>query len=588
MNDKEKIETEEPDNGIQAETLTDEKESDAKDSRWQRFLNWYKDNKKKSIPMTVLVFVILLVAIPWPRYHAAGLVLKNDLSVQVTDSSANTPVSGADIAAGNISGITNASGKVTLRNLKVGNHTLQVRKKYYKDIKVSVLVPIFKQKITPKIAFTATGRQTKVTVTDLINHSQLNGVDIKVSGTSAITDKSGSATVVLPIGTSNEKATLSLKGYNTKTFDIKASNSKIEENNAALTPAGKVYFLSKLSGKIDVVKTDLDGANRKTVLAGTGKEDDRATVLLASRDWKFLALQSRREGVATKLYLLDTSDDSLTTIDGAADVIVNPVGWSEHDFIYTISRQSVSSWQANQQALKSYDAESNKITLLDQTKGEGTGQYDYANESYGNVYQIGKTVVYDKYWTAYYSTQSRLNDKQAAIYSISAGGGNPQTLKTFGYADGQNTFITSVPYEANSIYYQAVEKGATSYLSYGSGKLTTRSDIADDFAKYSQQGANTYLQSPSGNNTFWSESRDGKSTLFVGDENGENDKQIATLSDFKTYGWYTDDYLLVSKNNSELYIMPKAPTKDTPPLKITDYHKPAQTFNGYGGGYGGI
>jgi hypothetical protein len=34
--------------------------------------------------------------------------------------------------------------------------------------------------------------------------------------------------------------------------------------------------------------------------------------------------------------------------------------------------------------------------------------------------------------------------------------------------------------------------------------------------------------------------------------------------------------------------MPKAPTKDTPPLKITDYHKPAQTFNGYGGGYGGI
>jgi hypothetical protein len=24
------------------------------------------------------------------------------------------------------------------------------------------------------------------------------------------------------------------------------------------------------------------------------------------------------------------------------------------------------------------------------------------------------------------------------------------------------------------------------------------------------------------------------------------------------------------------------------PVKISDYHKPAQTFNGYGGGYGGI
>jgi hypothetical protein len=28
-----------------------------------------------------------------------------------------------------------------------------------------------------------------------------------------------------------------------------------------LTPAGKIYFLSKQTGKIDVVKTDLDGSN---------------------------------------------------------------------------------------------------------------------------------------------------------------------------------------------------------------------------------------------------------------------------------------------------------------------------------------
>ena len=61
---------------------------------------------------------------------------------------------------------------------------------------------------------------------------------------------------------------------------------------------------------------------------------------------------------------------------------------------------------------------------------------------------------------------------------------------------------------------------------------------------------------------------------------------VASLSDYKTYGWYSDDYLLVSKNSSELYIMAKTGSKD--PIKISDYHNPALTYVGYGGGYGGL
>jgi hypothetical protein len=325
-------------------------------------------------------------------------------------------------------------------------------------------------------------------------------------------------------------------------------------------------------------------------MAGTGKEDDRNTVLLVSRDWKYLALLSRRDTatVNPKLYLINTSDDSIVTMDTEAGASFNPVGWSDHTFIYKVSRKNVSNWQPNAQAIKSYDAESKKIAILDQTKGEGTGQYDYAFEEYGSVYQLGKTVVYDKFWISYYANQDLLNTKQAGIYSISATGSNAQTLKTFGYASGQNTFATSVPYKADQVYYQVTEKGTNGFYAYDNGKVTARSDISDEFNEYYNQGAVTYLQSPAGNQTFWSESRDGKNTLFVGDENGNNGKQIATLSDYKTYGWYTDDYLLVSKNSSELYIMPKSPDKDTLPIKITDYHKPIQNFNGYGGGYGGL
>jgi hypothetical protein len=128
------------------------------------------------------------------------------------------------------------------------------------------------------------------------------------------------------------------------------------------------------------------------------------------------------------------------------------------------------------------------------------------------------------------------------------------------------------------------EKDSQSYYAYANGKVTSKGNLDSEFNEY-YQNRKTYLLSPSGDNTFWVEPRDGKNTLFVGDENGDNGKQIASLSDYSNYGWFTDDYLLASKNSSELYIMSKS---GAGAVKITDYHKPAVSFPGYGGGYGGL
>jgi hypothetical protein len=425
-------------------------------------------------------------------------------------------------------------------------------------------------------------------VSDLINGQKLSGVDIEAADVKVKTDKSGAALIVLPVSEPKQAASLSFKGYNDAKVTIQVSGSSAKENDFKLTPAGQVYFLSKLSGKIDVVKTNLDGSDRQTVLAGTGHEDDRSTVLLASRDWKYLALLARRDTSAARLYLIDTANnDELTTIDQGATSSFNLVGWSDDNFIYTVSRSDVPAWQPKAQALKSYNAANKQLLSLDQTRAGGTNQYDYVQESYGQVYQIDKTVVYEKNWSAYYTNTAALNSKQAGVYSIGAGGANAHSLKTFGYEAGKTTYINSIPYEAGQIYYQVTEKDQQSYYSYSNGKISARSDLADDFN--SQDKNLTYLQSPSGNNTFWAEARDGKNTLFIGDTDGHNGKQIASLSDYFTYGWFSDSYLLVSKNASELYVMARGgPSEALPPVKISDYHKPAQTFNGYGGGYGGI
>jgi len=556
-------------------------------SKFDRFKFWYSHRKKWTIPASVLIFLLVLGAIPITRNNIAGLVLKKDLSIKVLDATANTPVSGATVASDGVSAQTDGTGKAVLHHLKPGHHKLSLSKKYYQDRVVDSSVSLFGAVKVTAIDLTATGRQVKITVTNLITKQTLANVDIKVADISAKTDNSGSATVVLPVGSGEQKASLSLDGYNDSKVSVKASNDKIQENNFALTPTGQVYFLSKLSGKIDVVKTNLDGSSRQTVLAGTGNEQDQGTVLLASRDWKYLALLSRRAGSSASLYLINTSDDSLTTMDeGDADFSLN--GWVGDNFVYTVTRNGTQLWQANRQVIKSYSAPAKKAITLDQTTASGSGSSDYITELIGGVYAYNDQVFYIKNWTSSYtgSSSAELSTKQATLNSVKPDGSAKKAIKSFGLATGTTAIdITLEERVANpeQVNLKFSDGTKDNFYVYANGQVKDQpSQTSDGFysASYS-----TYLQSPSGDNTFWSDPRDGKNTLFIGDDSGQNAKQLATLSDYNTYGWYTDNYLLVSKNSSELYAMSKDGKNA---IKISDYHKPALTFNGYGGGYGGL
>jgi hypothetical protein len=556
------------------------------ESRWKRFIGWYKGSKKKSIPLTIILLLILFAAIPWSRYHIAALAVKNNYNLEVVDATAGTVISGADVKIGDSHGMTDGSGKVTLSNVPAGNHKIIITKKYYKDETKDVLIPILKQKSTTSFKLVATGRQVKISVKNLINHSVLGNVNISISGVTAKTDNLGNAIIVLPAGTQSAKASLNLDGYNNADVTVAVDDKTIKENVFNLTPSGKVYFLSKLSGKIDVVKTNLDGSARQTVLAGTGKEDGNNTVLLASRDWKYLALLSKREGTSNpKLYLIETSSDKLTTIDGGSSVITL-VGWTDSNFVYQVTKSSVNAWEPHQQLLKSYNAQKQQAILLEQNDAVGsTGAY--AQEEFGSIYTFGSTVAYTMTWyksgAAYYDPNI-LNGKSSGLYSIKNDGTNKKNLKTLDA--GSVSFINFQYSEPNEAYLTIGKNdNSSAYAIYNGSGVT---DVAADKIPTDNQ-YNTYLDSPAGNQTFWSEPRDGKNALFIGDQNGENSKQIANLADYKTYGWFSDDYLLVSKNSSELYIMPKSGLDDkTQPIKITDYHKPVQSFFGYGGGYGGI
>ncbi|HEX7963390.1 MAG TPA: hypothetical protein VF466_02260 [Candidatus Saccharimonadales bacterium] len=554
--------------------------------------SWIKNNKKVSIPAGVVLLLVLLGAVPFTRYVLAGTVLRKDFSVLVVDSETHMPVTSATVQLKGKQALTNNKGVATIR-AAVGNATVTVTKKYYTTAQKGVLVPIGKQKDPAQLSLNATGRQVPIAVTNKVSGSAVANVTIAAQGSEAKTDAKGQAVLVVPADKTTVDATLKGNGYNDAKVTVKVTEGVDHANTFQITPAGRLYFLSNKSGTIDVVKTNLDGSDRKIVLAGTGTEDKYGTVLLASQDWQYLALLSKRDGGDhAKLFLIDTSDDSLTTMD-EGDAQFSMVGWSGHRFVYIVNRNGYSNWQGGAQVLKAYDAPSGKITALDQTVAGGNSQNAYFEEGLNNTYIFNDEIVYAK--NLFASSAFDASNHQATLNSVKPDGSDKHVIKGWTlslpysyYYNSVSVFLNIRAYGPNEIYV-AVSKSLsdaakdTNLYDYEDGDLKT---VPDKTPNDLYQGDYfTYLFSPSNNKTFWGEPRDGKNTLFVGDDQGTNPKEVASLSDYQTYGWYTEKYLLVSKNGSELYILPV--TGGTP-LKITDYYKPNVEFTGYGKGYGGL
>lgn len=558
-------------------------------SRLVGIKNWYSAHKKLAIPLTILAIIVLLMVIPYSRYKILGLFIKKDVIVFVVDNKSDTVVSDAEVNMGSSSAKTNGRGVAELKDVPVGQYQLQVSKKHFTEFSQNVTVTTANNQVF-EARLEATGRPVQVKVSNKINKQAVEGISIKAGEAEAKTDEKGMATLVLAAGTTTTSAELSGEGFLTTKVEIKSDDANATPNNFEVTPSGKVFFLSKSSGKIDVVKTNLDGSERQLVLAGTGKEQDFDTILLASRDWKYLALHSRRDDNPPKLYLIETQTGKLTTMD-EGDASFNLVGWSNDKFIYTVTRNAPKQWESKKYALKSYDAPNKKIILIDETVAVGN-QSDFAWQIFGSTYIIDSNLIYEKDWSSYNFSSSIISDKKDAIMQSTDTGANKKTVKDFQNSGGMQSYIQSYLFEPREIHYQTTYQNQTKYFKYTSdGQFKEDAKLKDDFEKnFGPPGYyKPFLLSPSSKEVFWSEDRDGKRAMFLGNQDAQDQKQIATIAEGKTYGWYGEQYLLVSKKSSELYVMSRAGLSDESALiKISDYHRPANTYYSFSYGYGGL
>jgi len=539
-----------------------------------------KKGKVVAIVTVIVILCTVLFAIPATRYGILGAVIKKDVKVNVTDSATKKPVSGAEVRVGDVSAKTDASGVASLKSVPVGSYTLKVEKKYYKAAETAYTVPVIFQQKEANLEVAATGRPVIVTLVDTITQAPLVGATLSVKDTSAISDDKGAALIVLPADKESLKGKVVSAGYNDTEIDVRVTEQK-DVNKFSVTPSGGVYYLSKQTGKINVMRSHLDGKNAEVVVEGTGNENDRETVLLAARDWKYMALSAKRDAAKEdRLYLVNASTGKLSVID-EGDVDFKLIGWSGHQFIYQVSRPNKNAWDDKKEALKSYNAETGKLTTLDETGAQGANYNDYQSEYFSNPYILEGKLVYAKVWNI---GDYAPKDKKSAIVVVSLANAQKQRIKEFSM--NQYMLLEGKLYEPQEVYFRvAIDGGKPEYFEYEGGSIKTVSNTDEKFYNTFYP---TYLISPDGKRTFWYEPRDGKNALFVGDNNGANSKQLAEQSEYASYGWYTDKYILLSKGGSELFIAPADRTLEgQEPVKITNYHKPSLTFPGYGYGYGG-
>jgi hypothetical protein len=553
-------------------------------SRGQRLKDWYISHKKLSIPLSVLAVILILGAVPWTRYYTLGLFMKRDVVVYlIDDGSKGTIYGGYATLDGKMAGAPDHSPyPFFFPKVPLGKHVLEVGAAYYgiqtKKINVDVAFSGPK-KLT--VSARATGRLVTIRAVDKITGQGASGIRVKSGKSEAKTDWKGDASLVLAPSITTAEVELSSSGYNAVKSLVKITPAGPNFNIVSVTPTGSIYYLSNQTGKIDVMKANLDGTNPQVVLAGTGNEQGQSTVLMASRDWKYLALLSRRAGNTPTLYLINTSNDNLSTIE-SGNASFNMVGWLDDNFTYTVTRGDVQLWQTGRQVLKSFDATAKKTTALDQTTASGSDNFDYVTEQMGQAYTYNGQIFYIKNWTAGQNSANQLNNDQATLNSIKPDGSAKKAIRSFGLASGAQAEDITVEEKVKSpgvVELKFSDGSKDNFYVYANGQV--KEDTSTTSSGFYSAGYPSYLLSPSTGQTFWSEPRNGKNTLFVGDQNGQSAKQIASLSDYSAYGWYTDNYLLVSKSAGELYIMSKGGSVAA--VKVSDYYNSPQNLPAYSG-----
>lgn len=495
--------------------------------------------------ITLGVIIVLIFAIPLTRYPILATFISRNYTVELKDSGTGLPVSDAKVTYGRKSYKSSAQGDVTI-NAPVGKRSIDISKSYYKSTSLNIFVGLFGKNSTT-VNLLATGREVPMQVINGLTNKPVSGAKVSVDGASSITNSNGKLSMVLPTKHFSYQAKVSAANFNSVQATVKVT-TQLGVNVIRIIPSGNVYFLNGGSGSINVYKANLDGSNPRILVAGTGSETVQTSKLWTSPDGKYLVLQSIRTGSTPALYAISTSSGQINQFD-SSNASFNFIGWNGDNFIYDLTSNTTPTSSNGHQQVKSYDAQHQQLTTLDQSQVVNGSNGSYAYQALSSFNLTSNSLLYAVVWNSVngYSL-NQLND---SLRSVQTDGTNKSNLQTFAANNvGTLKIITQTP---TNIYAEAQVNNQQNYYSYQNGSFTQNSSINSGLFTSNQP---VLYESPTQKFTAYSASNGGQSQVYITVTNSYNPKSISKFSGYEVYGWFSDSYILLMQGN-QLYSAPE-------------------------------
>ncbi|MEK7153804.1 MAG: hypothetical protein AAB834_07680, partial [Patescibacteria group bacterium] len=320
--------------------------------------------------------------------------------------------------------------------------------------------------------------------TDYISGKPIANAEVVNEETNALSDKSGKVILTVDdMEATKLSMTIHSKGYRSETIELDATAAG--SVNVVLVLNQKDIFVSKQRGTYDVYSMDLDGKNRRLLLAGTGSEAPNMSLVI-SPDGDRAALVSTRDAIRdndgymlSALTIIDVQAGTNVTVDHAAQIQL--IDWVGNRLIYRSTTAGASASDSQRNRLVAYSYESNARIQL-------------ATANQFNTILSAKGLIY-------YGVSSTDQQATLGLFKVKPDGSDRKRLSEdevwTGVRSTYNTFSLQTPeaWYTYSIKDGHLDKAGTP------PSLTAAAFVDDSKAERS----------------VWTDLRDGKGTLLLYD-----------------------------------------------------------------------
>jgi hypothetical protein len=461
------------------------------------FAAWWRNKWARWITILVVLATIGgLAAIPKARYLVLNSVgVRASSSLLVLDQTTQLPLKNVTVLLGDKQAKTNVNGSVKFTDMKLGDQSLTIKRLAFAPQQQTVTLGWGSN---PLGAFSlkAVGRQYTIQLVDYLSGKPVLAAEATHDNMSALSDKNGK--VILTLDDTNDLSDIdvALTASNYRTEHITLGADSKASNSITLVPSHKSVFVTKQSGKYDVYAMDIDGQNKKLLLAGTGRENSNVA-LTVSPDGNEVALVSTRDDIRDKdgylmsaLTLINVHDSTVLVVDHAEQIQL--IDWSDNRVIYQATAAGASASNPQRYRLISYDYQAN-----------ARSQIAAANQ-FNAVMSAGDTI--------YYANSSTDPTAQVGFYKVKPNGTARQRLLDkevwSGFRVAYGTFDLQTP---DGWYAFTPKTGA-------SAKIAAPSTYTN----------RQYVDNDGGGQSAWVDTRDGKGVLVVYDTGKSKDTVIQT------------------------------------------------------------